>query len=400
MKLNQSIMKKKSTFLIAALVSLFSITATAGDYGNGNLYDIVNNAVDGEVINLTGDTYTFNPRITTLSKSLTIQSGSGVTVRPIITVGQAGVQFIATGSSAQTLTLKGLEFNGSAIATGLTQGKNTTGGNFTVTIDNCKTSNFANGTAMFFYTALSGLSVYGDLTVTNSEFTGPNPLSLLNTTATNTSPNNIIFSNCLIKGFNTANNTILITATTALAGITIDHCTFQNGPTSSRRPLVLPAGTPQEVKNCIFVDQPGTGNNVIAANAANDKNVVFNGGLASRWLNFGTLLTSDPLVGVNGVTLESTYYNAGTDDKTIGFYGAPGLGATVLEAIKANNFTVTQSGTNFTVKGISDTAYTVYQLNGIQVSKGILKGGIFHFSANKGIYLLKANGQVVKFYLN
>jgi hypothetical protein len=64
----------------------------------------------------------------------------------------------------------------------------------------------------------------------------------------------------LIKGFNTATNTIDVVASTALAGITIDHCTFVDGPTSSRRPLKLPAGTPQVVKNCVFVDQPGTGN--------------------------------------------------------------------------------------------------------------------------------------------
>jgi hypothetical protein len=389
-------MKKVLVHLLVVFVGLFSIPVTAGDYPNGNLMDIINGAADGEVINLTGDAYTFSPRASILTKSLTIQAGPILTARPVITVGQGGIQFIATGSTPQTLTLKGLEFDGNALATGLTQGKNVAGGNFTVTVDNCKTSNFATATAMFFYSAASGLSVYGDLTVTNSVFVGPYPLALMATAGTTTSPNNITFSNCYVTGFNTNTTAITVVAATALAGITFDHCTFQNGATSSRRVLTLPAGTPQVVKNCIFVDQPGTGANTIAANVANDKNVVFNAGLETRWANFGTLLTTNPVVGTNGVTTESTYYNAGTDNKTIGFYGAPGLGTSILK-VNANNLSISQSGSLFTVLGAVNNAYAICSISGTQLANGELINGTMNLNLNKGIYILKSNEKVAKF---
>jgi hypothetical protein len=63
----------------------------------------------------------------------------------------------------------------------------------------------------------------------------------------------------------------------------------------------------------------------------------------------------------------------------------------------ANTFTVAQSGTNFTVNGIADAAYTVYSVSGSQVATGVIKAGNFQMNANKGIYLLKVNGQVAKF---
>jgi hypothetical protein len=390
-------MKKVLIHLFVFFVGLFSIPVIAGDYPNGNLTDIINGATDGEVINLTGTAYTYSVRSSALTKSLTIQAAPLVTSRPVITCGQAGIQFIATGNTAQTLTLIGLEFDGNAIATGLAQGKNTTGGNFTVTVDNCKTTNFANGTAMFFYTALTGLSVYGNLTVTNSEFYGPNPLALLATTATNVSPNNIKFTNCYISGFNTANTSITVVATTALEAITIDHCTFKNGATSSRRVLTLPASTPQVVKNCVFVDQPGTGNNTVAVNVANDKNVVFNAGLATRWANFGTLLTTDPAVGTNGVTTESTYYNAGSDGKTIGYYGAPSLGTSQKYAFSDNKITISQNGSAFSVNNATNEPYSIFSASGCLVANGQIVNEKINLNLNKGIYILKTNGKVAKF---
>ena len=317
-------------------MSLYSISASAGDYPNGDLTSIINGATTGEVINLTGTSYTYTVKASTLTKSLTIQASPSLSVRPVITCGQAGVQFVATGATSQTLTLRGLEFNGNALATGLTQGKNAAGGNFTVTIDNCKTSNFATGTSMFTYSTVSGLSVYGNLTVKNSQFIGPYPSSLLATTTTYTSPNNISFSNCLIKGINPASITLIkVTASTPLNSITIDHCTFQNGVSgtvAASKILNLPAGTPQIVKNCIFVDQPATYANAIAANASNDKNVMYNCGgvLATRWANFGTPLTTNPSLNTYNYTTESTYMAGATDGKAIGY--SPRLKMTVSSA--------------------------------------------------------------------
>jgi hypothetical protein len=391
-------MKKVLIHLLVVIVSLFSMPLIAGDYPNGNLMDIINGAADGEVINLTGDAYTFSPRANILTKSLTIQASPSLLARPVITVGQAGIQFIATGAASQTLTLKGLEFNGNALATGLTQGKNVTGGNFSVTIDNCKTSNFATGTSMFFYTALAGLSVYSSLTVTNSEFIGPYPLTLLATAGTTTSPDNISFSNCYITGFNTGNTSITVVATTALSGISIDHCTFRNGATGSRRVLTLPAGTPQVVKNCIFVDQPGTGANTIAANVANDKNVVFNAGLATRWANLGTLLTIDPVVGINGVTTESSYISAGTDGKTIGYVGPNGIPTAIKNKMQAevSTLSIIQNGTFFSINS-NNAPFEVYATNGCQVANGQIINEKINLNLNKGIYILKSNGKVAKF---
>jgi hypothetical protein len=457
-------------------------------YASGDLTAMMNAAKNGEIINLIGTSYTYTARVdvATQGKSLTIQADPSLTTRPVITCSIAAPLFYASGAIPQELTLRGLEFDGNAISTALIQGKVAAGGNLRVTVDNCKTSNFATATTsvMFQYASSTGLTVYDDLTVKNSQFFGPYPSALLATSATTTSPNNITFSNCLVKGIKPASISLIkVIAATPLNSITIDHCTFQDGVTgtnSTSKLITLPAGTPQTVKNCIFIDQPATYANTIDANAANVNNVIYNcaGTPALRWVNFGTLLTTNPLLNTYNYTTAASYMHVATDGKAIGF--APKLNVVVTSFDNANTiqknstlqmtavvtdslsafspavtwttnstqgstidastglFTasnndetviitattdygyfgtktinvstvsglnnastnavrILQNTTNYKVLGIEDTAYTVYSITGSLISIGNIENGIFRMNANKGVYVLKANGKVVRF---
>jgi hypothetical protein len=450
---------------------------------------MMNAAKNGEVINLIGTSYTYTARVdvATQAKSLTIQADPSLTTRPVITCSIAGALFYAAGAIPQELTLRGLEFDGNAISTALIQGKVAVGGNLRVTVDNCKTSNFATATTsvMFQYSSSTGLTVYDDLTVKNSQFFGPYPSALLATSATTTSPNNITFSNCLVKGIKPASISLIkVIAATPLNSITIDHCTFQDGVTgtnSTSKLITLPTGTPQTVKNCIFIDQPATYANTIDANAANVNNVIYNcaGTPALRWVNFGTLLTTNPLLNTYNYTTVASYMHAATDGKAIGFapklkvvvtsidnantilknstlqmmavvtdslsafspavtwttnstqgstidastglftagnideagivntastaYGYAGTKLINVDSVTGintpfyNSLRLLQNGSTFKVLGIADTAYTLYSITGSLISIGNIENGIFRMNANKGVYVLKANGKVVRF---
>jgi hypothetical protein len=410
-------MKKIFTFFLVAFVSLFSMPAKAADYPDGDLKTIINGATEGEVINLTGTTYSYSDSAT-LDKSLTIQANPLLTQRPVITCGFNSVFFTAQASTNQTLTLRGLEFNGNAKALGLIKSSATA--TLTIIVDNCKTLNFSIAALkMFTYTAVTSTpatTINGDLTVSNSEFVGSYPKSIIITTTTILSPNNISFTNCYFNGLNTNNNTIYITSLTKLASIKIDHCTFRDCTTGAKAVFYFPnisGWTPALLTNNIFVDIQGSSSNVTQTNANNAKNVVYNSGDAAlaKWYKLASsstgatttaanpILTLDPALDLTtGVTTQASYLNAGTDGKTIGYYGVSDLNtdfSTVSSA--ANTFTVAQLGANFTVNGIADAAYTVYSVSGSQVATGVIKAGNFQMNANKGIYMLKVNGQVAKF---
>jgi hypothetical protein len=372
-------MKKISSFFLVALLSLFSMTAKAGDYGNGDLMTIINNATAGEVINLTGTAYTYSAAAT-LDKSLTIQAGPAVTARPVITIGFTSYFFTASSATEQTLSLKGLEFDGNLKSLGLTSASTTV--KLTVTVDNCKASNFAttSWSKMFNYGACAAGATNGDLTVSNSEFVGPNPKSIiLAGGGTTITPNNISFTNCYFNGLNTTNTTITV-STTYQASITIDHCTFRNCSSGTKQVFSLPiSGFVSLLKNNIFVDITGTGNNTTATNANNSKNVVFNSGDAttSKWYKLASsstgatttatnpILILDPALNLTtGITTLASYIDAGTDGKTIGYYGAPAFavatvpGTPTITAITAGD---TQLSVAFTAGTDGGSAITTYE---------------------------------------
>jgi hypothetical protein len=119
-----------------------------------------------------------------------------------------------------------------------------------------------------------------------------------------------------------------------------------------------------------------------------------------------TTLRTDPKLDVNGFATAAEYVDAGTDGNSIGFY-EPLVGLTV-EAVNASatglftpssvaTLTVTQQGNTFAVKGVDNANYAVYSVAGTEVANGQLTNNKMQLSLNKGIYLLKANGQVAKF---
>ena len=58
---------------------------------------------------------------------------------------------------------------------------------------------------------------------------------------------------------------------------------------------------------------------------------------------------------------------------------------------------VTQQGNVFTVKGIENSNYAIYSVAGSELANGQITNNKMQLNLNKGIYLLKANGQVAKF---
>ena len=100
-----------------------------------------------------------------------------------------------------------------------------------------------------------------------------------------------------------------------------------------------------------------------------------------------------PTLDVRGHAIENTTKDLGAFEYVIPV-------ATAVNSLSAANaFNVAQSGANFTVNGIADATYAVYSVNGSQVSTGVIKAGMFNMNANKGIYLLKVNEQVAKFFV-
>ena len=337
-------MRKITFILVVGLLSLFAESAKAGNYGNGNLGTILTNCTDGEIIVLTGDTYTWSAKISTFTKSATVKADPSLTTRPVVTL-PAGVALTHTGTVLKTITYDGIDFNGNAVATGLISGKCATGGNLQITINNCLIRNIAASTVMFAYTAVSGLASYGDLTVTNSKFIGPFKNFLTAATAT-VSPNNINLKNCFISGggTTTANGIVINETLSGINSITIDHCTF-TATTGNKNEMSINSGITTLVKNTLFINNTCTANNTFGAiNASNINNTVYNnsGVAATRYPNLGTISTSDP-------TLSGDY---STTPVGLGYYNASTINqSSTLSAFNYAEGSVTSTAQTFTVSG-------------------------------------------------
>jgi len=423
-------MKKISTLLFVALMSLFSMTALGATIqvsAPADLYTTYSSMNDGDVIELTtdGGAYTWGTKLGSTAKSVKVKAAAGLSTRPTISLPAQAAVFSANVGTSPALTpsyeFDGLEFIGNPTITNfIIAGKTLTGGDFTVTINNCKFSGFSNAIATYFSYANSQATTqitknYGNLKVTNTIFLdGYSVYSVGSVVGSNTfcTANEIEFTNCYFKGI--LRNTIAHnTAGILSASLLFNHCTFDGcANVANYKELSIGStgttGGPAVVKNCLFANRgASTTANILGAAGAesNVKNAVYYTGTGTLDAIYPIAILGDyvtaglnvnPVIGTNLEATASVYYNAGSDGKTIG-YVASGITTAVPKSVTVNNFTVSQAGANFKINGIADTAFTVYAVGGSQVATGVIVDGNFQMTANKGIYILKSNGQVAKF---
>lgn len=416
-------MKKMYAVLFIALISIFISKASAGTVWQvatgADLYTTYSNAgfVSGDIIELTtdGGAYTWGTKLGTITKSFTIKAAAGLTARPVVSPLAYATTFSANAGGALTpvISFDGIEFAGNAtITTFIIAGKTTEGGTLTLSVNNCKFSGFSNAAINYFYYSNSQSTTpitanFGDLTISNSIFDGGNTV-IYEGSAAYCVPNNIKLTNNYFKNIKASvvYNAVL---TNVPNSIIINHCTFDGCATgSSKGELYIKTSAPTVVKNSLFANRSSSTNSNFYGAAGTEPSVMNGvyytgtGTLNSIYpiAALGDYVTAgfnvDPVIGTNLEATASVYYNAGSDGKTIG-YVASGITTAVPKSVKANKLTISQTGVNFKINGIADAAFTVYSVGGSQVATGVIVDGNFQMTANKGIYILKSNGQVAKF---
>ena len=184
------------------------------------------------------------------------------------------------------------------------------------------------------------------------------------------------------------------------ASISLNHCTFSGNTGQADLVQVATKSTaaPATITNCLFQGS-GAASSIGTVSLDNATTVIFPAGNLSFFSTAGAnTLTIDPVIGSNGVA--TGFSNNGTDGKTIGYYGVSGLGTSISKTTNNDLLTAYQNGSDLIVCGIADSAYSIYSINGLRISTGIIKGGIVKLnSLAKGIYILKSNNQVAKFIL-
>lgn len=424
-------MKKNNAFLLIAFLSVFAINVSALNLttvhlsAGGNVLTAFNAAAatDSTVIVLdTEGTYLWPGSATVLTpKTVTIMAASGLATRPVIQYSAAAATsffiFYKLGTSSGTLRFDGIEIDGNdKISASLLAYKCDVGYNLNVYLNNCKVKKIvttattaASGLApVFTYSNAAGNKNPDSLVITNSIFeasaVGVKTTAVLWLSGS-CRPKNVILKNCYFKGqFDKAIISNVGTAGSEVKSYTIDHCTFDGNATADLL-LVNIAGdalSTTAISNCLFINNTGTTPNALGTG----------GNLATKCGVFGATnaatvypsavgdgaFISDPVL-ANLFATGTDYYNNGTDGKTIGFWAAPGLSTSVknTSATIFDNLSVIQNGTSFTVNGSENAPYAVYSVNGSLVANGQVVNGKMNLNLNKGIYVLKTNGQVAKF---
>ena len=414
-------MKKITTLFIIALVSLFSISVSAAVITvnpGGDVAAALAACAHGDIVELSAvGTYTWNAQVDNLAKSFTIRAKAGLTSRPIIQAGTSinfGFTFarnqVAPSPANVTQTFDGIAFDGMMRATTFITIKDNVGFNTDVVINNCSFTGITNPTTPTNITALtySNLGNYpnpDNLTITNSVFLFDGLGVFVGSGKGR--PKNVTVTNCFFKGKYV--KTFFNAMTFPVDLWKFDHCTFE-----ANNGMDVSLWGNAEIKNCIFSNNTSTGSGTTAnyfgtgGNLMTKCGVFFNGAentmFADNMMDATTLRT-DPKLDANGFATAAEYVDAGTDGNSIGFY-EPLVGLTVevvnvttglFTPRSASTIILAQKGNEFIVRGIEDAPYTVYSVNGTQLVSGNIVNGTMNFNLNKGIYLLKTNGQMAKF---
>jgi hypothetical protein len=437
-------MKKFNSFLLIAILSVLALNINAATVwqvsAGADLYTTYNNAgfVSGDIIELTtdGGAYTWGTKLGAVTKSFTIKAAAGLIAKPVVTLATpatAGAFFQVNNSTNYviSITLDGVEIAGNANITAfIIAGKTMTGGDIIVTVNNCKFTGFTNsatGNAYFSYSNSYNTTTdiinknFGDLTVTNSAFIGGYSVYSCGAVGSGNgaanhfnTANNIKFINCYFKSI--TNNCINQNTTTIKANsVEINHCTFDGCATVALyKELSIGStettGGSTVVKNTLFANRGASvANNLYGAigAVANVNNAVYYTGTGTLDAIYPIATLSDyvtagfnidPVIGSNYVATASVYNNAGSDGKTIGYVGPNGIPTAIKNQTQTASkaLSVIQNGTSFTINS-PNAPFAVYATSGSQVANGQLVNGTMNLNLNKGIYILKSNGQVAKF---
>jgi hypothetical protein len=424
-------MRKINAILIIAFLSAFTLNVNAATVWQvaapANLYTTYSNAgfVSGDIIELTtdGGAYTWGTKLSTIPKSFTIRAASSSINRPVITPLATATLFSVNNSTAFTpdIVFDGVEFAGNnTITVFLIAGKTTTGGSFSLNINNCKFSGFPSTCNFVQYANSQSTDVitqnFGNVTMTNSIFIGGKSLieagSVVGANKYNIA-NNMIFTNNYFKDMtgHLINSNV---GTIYSNSLLINHCTFDGCATTTlteiRVGTTATTGAPTIIKNTLFANRgASTTANIFGGVGAeaNTNNAVYYSGLGvvgtiyptSALGNYVTAgFNVNPVIGTNYVATASVYYNAGSDGKTIGYVGPSGISTDIQNQLQiANNaISIIQNGSTFTIS-TDNAPFAVYATNGSQVAKGQIINGKINLNLNKGIYILKSNGKVAKF---
>lgn len=278
-------MKKITFLLIIGFLSLIgnkvsgaTTTMDGITVGQTDVRAAVSAATDGDVIVLTNSsgTYTWATLLNNYLKGITIKADPSLTTRPTITFSStAGAFMKCMPTSLKTITLDGIDFNGAGIATGFITPAANTNGDVKIVINNCVLRNFTTTAQLFLYTAASpaGLAIYSPITITNSRLIG---FGQICSSATATaSSSNMTIRNCYLStyanGINMINN-----SGGSSAQINIDHCTFNNCGTGTKKIFNMSSGMSSVIQNNIFVNCAQTTANTFPTATTGTGNVVYN----------------------------------------------------------------------------------------------------------------------------
>ena len=351
---------------------------------SGDLAAAITAAADGDIINLTGTTYTWNASVWP-DKSITVRADAALgNTRPVVTtnLSSAGQLIWYTSTSAKrVLSFTGFEITGggSFLPAGLTFVRAGDVGDVKVLINKCVFRNFSSTATIFTYSTDTPrrTTPYGDLVVSDTAFFGP--YANLNTkSVVETTPQNIYFSNCYFSNVSGATLRVPSSAKTSssfVSSVNLDHCTFngcalnefdiQNDTTNRQIPMTI--------KNSIFSGNTNTTTaNTLGSGATlnGTKCAVYYtaaGKVATLYPTLGgsDALISNPSLNASGFATAAPYLKTALDGRNIGFYDYTVLTPIVYSSITSLNALVYNQGNgtsaqqSFTVSGVDLTANLV-----------------------------------------
>ncbi|MDD2797367.1 MAG: hypothetical protein PHV20_02115 [Bacteroidales bacterium] len=263
-------MKKIILLILIALLGSYMQRASAATITMDGITQTdvkaqVLSAGDGDVIVLTNASgaYTWSSGITTYANSITVKADPSLTTRPTVSCsGLASILFKATPATLKTIIFDGIDFDGAGTATGFISAAAATGGDVEIKINNCVIRNLSASSNFITYTVRTGLTIYSPLTITNSRVIGFGIFTA--SAAKGSSSSNVTLRNSYFASYAYASN-MITNSGGASASMTVDHCTFNNCGTGTKKLFNLSSGMTADIKNNIFVNCAQTAANTFTS---------------------------------------------------------------------------------------------------------------------------------------
>ncbi len=338
---------------------MVGIGAKGASYGNGDLRSIISAATDGEVIVLTGDTYTYaSSSVLSVAKGFTVKADPSLTVRPTVTFSGSASQFFKfTATSLKSVTFDGIDFNGGAIATGFFNSNVTSAGDIDLTVNNCVIRNLTLTTASTVFgtvAATNSNGIYSSVKVTNSRIIGYG--MLVTSAGKTTSFANNSFKNTYLSNYAYTGANMITISGGSSSTLAINNVTFNNCGTGSRKILNLTSGMTTTINNSVFKSCGQTSNNTVPTAATGSGNINLSSTANSLFGIPGTIATSPALTNgtlpaVTSLDANDSWYYAASG--TAGYYNAATItkSVTTLSGFAYNEGSGPSTASTFTVSG-------------------------------------------------